>query len=669
MVKRLRAKKFAALLLILVLLCLFLVSSSAVYAEENFTNVSLTTQPGMSYSGLNNMLDAKNDTYGIITLENIDLVDQGDLIATFHFDPVYVGSVNLYTLNCGFTVIWTFAPEPPPGSVTNLRIRSDKGIQYAGVYYNYYIEWDFTGAEEYKVYKDGLYFGSTTNTEITIPFGGNANPKVIEVSPVVNGIEQAKAKLIISNSTATMFSGSFTVNGLISEIKGYMLTSDDMQYNGADYRIDYISYGLPSPPPPVVNLDVTNITKNTATVTWGAIDAEKYNIYLNGFLVGTTTNTYYDLTGLTPGTTYTVEVSGVRGTVEGPKTSKTFSTIPPDPVTNLTITEVTKTSATATWTGTANASEYKVYLNGQLLGTTTDTSYPLTGLTPGTTYTVEVSPVEAGVEGQKASKTFTTLAPDPVTSLDVINITTNSAIATWTGTPNASEYKVYLDGQYIGTTTSTNYSLTGLSPNTTYTVQVSPVEMGVEGSKASKTFTTLPPPDLKVYWVVGGNYVRVEWSSNGSQIDADWIQLWRTDTATGIWMPVKDITGTEINSFAWTDTMVSSGLNYKYQVRAYNSSNWSWNVIWESDWAVNERPFNAPSGLKITSKSDTSATVTWNTVQGATTYQVQVSTDGGTTWQTSTVSGPPVTVPRPCQVRVKAGTHARSQWSGILTVQ
>ncbi|WP_165859331.1 fibronectin type III domain-containing protein [Desulfofundulus salinus] len=161
----------------------------------------------------------------------------------------------------------------------------------------------------------------------------------------------------------------------------------------------------------------------------------------------------------------------------------------------------------------------------------------------------------------------------------------------------------------------------------------------------------------------------MEWNSNGSHIDADWVQLWRTDSTSGIWMPVKDITGSEINSFTWTDTMVTAGLNYKYQIRAYNTSNWSWDVIWESDWAVNPRPFNAPGGLKVTYRGDTTATVTWTPVNGADQYQVQVSTDGGVTWQTSTVSGPPVTVPRPCQVRVKAGTHARSQWSGVLTVQ
>lgn len=660
-------KKFTALLLIPTLLCLFLVSSSAVYAEETFTNVSLTTVSGVSYADLYKMLDGNNNVYGRITLDDISQLEYGDLIAVFHFDPVYVGSVNIYTGTTGFGMVWTISPDPPPGAVRNLKLKDDKGKQYAGTVYNYYVTWDSTGADEYRVYKNGQFVGTTAVNEYVVSYGDQVDPLLIEVSPVVGGVEQPKAKMIVTPTMTTGEDESFLVNGVISTIRCHLSSANP--YNGADHWIDYISYGPPDPPPPVANLEVTNITKTTATITFGAVDADKYNIYLNGSLVGTTTNTYYDLTGLNPGTTYTVEVSALRGNTEGPKASATFTTALPAPVTNLTVTDITKTSATASWTGTPSADQYRVYLNGKLVGTTTETQYSFTDLSPGTSYTVSVAAVEDGVESAKTSTTFSTVSPDPVTNLDVINITTTSATVTWTGTPNASEYKVYLDGRYLGTTVNTTYPLTGLSPNTAYTVQVSPVEMGVEGAKASKTFTTLPPPDLKVYWEIGGNYVRVEWSSNGTTLDGDYIQLWRTDSMSGIWMPVKDLSISELNSFAWTDTMVATGMNYKYQIRSYNPTTWSWDVIWESDWAVNERPFNAPSGLKITSKSDTSANVTWNTIQGATTYQVQVSTDGGTTWQTSTVNGPPATVPRPCQVRVKAGTHARSQWSGILTVQ
>lgn len=173
---------------------------------------------------------------------------------------------------------------------------------------------------------------------------------------------------------------------------------------------------------------------------------------------------------------------------------------------------------------------------------------------------------------------------------------------------------------------------------------------------------------IGVYWITDSDYVKVEWSSEGHEMPAGRIQLWRQDTSSGIWMPVKEVSDSEKQSFEWIDSMVGMGINYKYQLRHYNPLTWDWTILAESDWAVNERPFEAPGGLRIISKTDTTATVIWQPVTGATTYQVQTSTDSGATWQSSTVGGPPVTVPRPSWVKVKAGTHTRSQWSGILRV-
>lgn len=419
------------------------------------------------------------------------------------------------------------------------------------------------------------------------------------------------------------------------------------------------------------NLSASQTGVGQVTLNWDPVAYSNYvvnyKVYVNGTEFGTTSDTSIIINNLSPGN-YEISVAAVLDGVEKPRSLPVNVTVLPAPISNLQVSNITKTSAMVSWTGTG-ADEYKVYLNGNLIGTTTGTQYDLTGLTPGTNYKVEVSPVQNGVEGQKTSATFSTLVPDPVTNLQVTNITTTSATATWTGTPSADYYKVYLNGSLAGTTTNTQYSFSGLTPGTSYTVSVSAVESGVESDKVSTTFQTPLPPTFRVYWIPGGSDVRVEWSSNGSSIPSGWLQLWRQDSQSGIWMPAKEISEAEKDAFTWTDINVTAGLNYKYQIRLYNPTTWEWDVIAESNWAELERPFSAPGGLKITSKSDTSATVTWNTVQGATTYQVQVSTDGGATWQTSTVSGPPVTVPRPCQVRVKAGTHARSQWSGILTVQ
>lgn len=62
-------------------------------------------------------------------------------------------------------------------------------------------------------------------------------------------------------------------------------------------------------------------------------------------------------------------------------------------VSALTVSNVTDNSASVSWTGATGQTEWAVYLNGALQGTTTTASYSLTGLTSAATYTVSVSAV------------------------------------------------------------------------------------------------------------------------------------------------------------------------------------------------------------------------------------------------------------------------------------
>lgn len=75
-----------------------------------------------------------------------------------------------------------------------------------------------------------------------------------------------------------------------------------------------------------------------------------------------------------------------------PGTGGSGGTITPGQVTGLTISQITQTSALASWNAASNATSYQVSLNGQATQTTTGTTMQLTGLSPGTTYTVSVVP-------------------------------------------------------------------------------------------------------------------------------------------------------------------------------------------------------------------------------------------------------------------------------------
>lgn len=86
-------------------------------------------------------------------------------------------------------------------------------------------------------------------------------------------------------------------------------------------------------------------------------------------------------------------------------------------------------------------------------------------------------------------------------SLEVNNITTNSADVKWTE-PESNGYQILHYNLYFDNNPTPikvddlNYSLTNLEPNTEYTVSVSAVNYFGEGPSAYATFTTLAPPTV-----------------------------------------------------------------------------------------------------------------------------------------------------------------------------
>ncbi|UOU99776.1 GEVED domain-containing protein [Chryseobacterium daecheongense] len=185
---------------------------------------------------------------------------------------------------------------------------------------------------------------------------------------------------------------------------------------------------------------------------------------------------------------------------------------------------ITHNSAIVNITGAANNITYLVQY--RVAGTTTWTDVyastllgnvplTLTGLTPATTYEVQVSAVCGNTPGTPtAIKTFTTRCDPTPPSVSISNITTNSAQITWT--PLAASSTYVMRYRVVGTATwitvnlpvppANTYTLSGLSPYTTYEVQIANVcngETTINPYSNPKVFTTertceLPPPGLTI---------------------------------------------------------------------------------------------------------------------------------------------------------------------------
>ena len=170
----------------------------------------------------------------------------------------------------------------------------------------------------------------------------------------------------------------------------------------------------PEPCDAPTDLTVSNITENSADVSWNGT-ADTYEIRLNGGATETVTTTSKQLIGLPDNFTITVEVRAVCGEQTSEWVSTTFTTLavtdpepePCDAPTNLEVSNITETSAQITWVGTAEAYEFK--LNNQAAETLTTTTKALTGLTPATAYTVEVRAICGEQTSEWVSTSFTTL--------------------------------------------------------------------------------------------------------------------------------------------------------------------------------------------------------------------------------------------------------------------
>ncbi|RZK63321.1 MAG: T9SS type A sorting domain-containing protein [Hymenobacter sp.] len=161
---------------------------------------------------------------------------------------------------------------------------------------------------------------------------------------------------------------------------------------------------------------LSNITRTTADLSFGGSGAASYRISTDpATTTQVVTGTTASLTGLTAGTPYTVFVQGDCGANGlSAAVSAAFSTLAPavcNPVTNVQLAGTTATSATITFTASTSAPADYTVTTSPATTTQTITASPLTltGLAPGTTYTVSIQSncTSVGLTGTE-SITFTT---------------------------------------------------------------------------------------------------------------------------------------------------------------------------------------------------------------------------------------------------------------------
>lgn len=154
---------------------------------------------------------------------------------------------------------------------------------------------------------------------------------------------------------------------------------------------------------------------------------------------------------------------------------------------------------------------YKVLQNGAQIASPTTTSDAVSGLTPSTTYSFTVESTDsAGSSAASSAVNVTTLAsscttkPSTPTGLTASGTTDSSTNLSWNAvTPptgcTITNYTVLQNGNAVGTTASTSYTPSNLSPSTNYSFTVEASDYaGTSAASSSVNVTTSPLSNLFV---------------------------------------------------------------------------------------------------------------------------------------------------------------------------
>ncbi len=273
------------------------------------------------------------------------------------------------------------------------------------------------------------------------------------------------------------------------------------------------------------------------------------------------------------------------------------------------------------------------------LGTpVTGTSFTDTAVVANTSYVYQV--IAANAVGSTTSAQITVLTlPNAPTGLSSVPISSPpSVILRWIAPAGTiTGYTVersnnLISWQTIGTATATTYSDTTVAADLTYFYRVS--ASNATGASATTqpiivtVKATLPaaPSNLNASLQPGQNQVSLTWLP-GNTIAVDTYQVYRSPDINGPWSPMGAPTATT----SFVDTTVAANTSYYYHIIATtarlgdSAPSGNLNVVTLPD---------APTNLALVGTASAGAvTMNWSVpASGAASYQVQISTNNGTTW-------------------------------------
>ena len=191
-------------------------------------------------------------------------------------------------------------------------------------------------------------------------------------------------------------------------------------------------------------LVASEITQSTVDLSWKAsqdsVGVSGYSVFLNGKFLASATKTAYRVESLSPNTQYTFSVAAYDAAENESQQSAALQLttepevyvddVAPSAPTGLRTEEITDTQIDLRWnTATDNlgVTQYIIYQNGERVKTATGTGSSMTGLTSNTSYSFNVSAVDAAQNESEQSETLSASTIEEVQTIDKILVFTKTA--------------------------------------------------------------------------------------------------------------------------------------------------------------------------------------------------------------------------------------------------
>jgi hypothetical protein len=352
-----------------------------------------------------------------------------------------------------------------------------------------------------------ISYSNLTARSVTISHGASENDVTSYVITFIPSITGSPFTYGVNASRI------HTYNNLLTKLTQYTVEIKAVGVYG-NSNVNTVTFTTFSPSTDVTNIQITNITNKTATISWNFSQYYVNNYLINIFpspssggtiLLPSTVNTY-QLTNLNEVTQYNVFITAKGTYGDSVATNKSFTTFgTPTPITGFDYSNLTDKSVVINYNLSANSILYYLISFIPEIPSENNTfqipnninSVLYTGLTKLTIYTVTIKAVGVFGNSNSTSIRFSTLSPAfNINQLITTNITANTVTVSYAISQYTNYYNIIFDPSIVGSpfnTTATNRTYFDLSYLTTYTVSVKAVGTFGNSDTSTISFTTFSP--------------------------------------------------------------------------------------------------------------------------------------------------------------------------------